>query len=164
MVTAMNRNKVKGDRTPRSMDVYHEKEGLKGVAYCGCGAVFHSKRWHQNGDVAMKPHEGRKLVCPACRRIADRMPAGIVSLRGSFFSSHEAEINNLLHNTEQASLQKNPLGRVMETHKEGDGVVITTTDGKLAQKIGREVFKSYGGKLNFLWSQSENLVRVAWSR
>lgn len=164
MVTAMNRNKVKGDRTPRSMDVYHEKEGLKGAAYCGCGAVFRGKRWQQSGDVALKPQEVRKLVCPACRRIADHMPAGIVSLRGSFFSSHEAEINNLLHNTEQASLQKNPLGRVMETHKEGDGVIITTTDGKLAQKIGREVFKSYGGKLNFLWSQSENLVRVTWSR
>ena len=145
------------------MDTYQEKEGIKGVAYCSCGTIFHGKRW-QGGNGGMAPREGRKVVCPACRRIADRMPAGILSLRGSFLASHETEIGNLIRNTEQASVQKNPLGRVMETRKEKDGVTITTTDGKLAQKIGREVFKSYGGELNFLWSHSEDLVRVAWSR
>lgn len=162
MVTVSNRTKVKGDRTPRSMDVYHEKEGIKGSSYCECGAVFRGKRW-QNANGDPQP-EGRKLVCPACRRIADRTPAGILTLQGDFFAKHEAEINNIVRNTEQTYYQKNPLAKVMETRKEDKGVTITTTDGKLAQKIGREVFKSYRGDLNFIWSQSEDLVRVAWSR
>src|SRR6185369_10275932 len=161
MATTLIGSKVTGDRTPRSMDTYMEKEGIKGIAYCGCGAVFHNKRWQVgNGG----PREGRKVVCPACRRIADHTPAGILSLQGSFLASHQTEIGNIIRNTERASFQKNPLGRIMETHKEVQGMTITTTDGKLAQKIGREVYKSYGGELNFLWSQSENLVRVAWSR
>ena len=161
MANSRNRTQVTGDRTPRNMDIYQEKDGMKGVAYCSCGVVYHGKRW-QSGNGA--PQAGRKLSCPACRRTADNMPAGIISLRGDFLESHEAEITNLIRNTEQATAQKNPLGRVIETLKERDGITITTTDGKLAQKIGREVFKSYGGELNFLWNQSEDLVRVAWFR
>lgn len=163
MVTTIKRTKEKGQRTPRSMDTYQEREGIRGATWCDCGAVFSAKRW-QSMDGATRPQEGRKLVCPACRRIADHTPAGIVILGGSFLASHEAEIGNLIRNTEQASMQKNPLGRIMETLREKKGITITTTDGKLAQKIGRDVFKSYGGELNFLWSQSEDLVRVIWSR
>lgn len=163
MATSGNRTKVTGDRTPRNMGSYQDKEGIRGTGYCKCGAVFHGKRW-QSGSGETAALDGRKLVCPACRRIADQIPAGIISLRGDFLASHETEIGNIIRNTEQASAQKNPLGRVMETRKENDGITITTTDGKLAQKIGREVFKSYGGELNFLWSKSEDLVRVAWSR
>ena len=161
MATTLIGNKVTGNRTPRCMDAYLEKEGIKGVAYCSCGTVFRSKRWQIGNDDS---REGRKVMCPACKRIAERSPAGIISLQGKFLASHEAEIGNIIRNTERASFQKNPLGRIMETHKEANGMTITTTDGKLAQKIGREVFRSYGGELNFLWSNSENLVRVAWSR
>lgn len=163
MATSSNRTKVTGDRTPRSRDTYQEKEGLKGAAHCACGAVFQGKRW-QSGNGGTIPRDGRRLVCPACRRIADHVPAGIISLRGEFLAAHETEIGNLIRNTEQAAVQKNPLGRVMETVREKGGITITTTDGKLAQKIGRDIFKSYGGELNFLWSQAEDLVRVAWSR
>lgn len=163
MATSSNRTKVTGDRTPRNMDSYQEKEGIRGAASCNCGAVFHGKRW-QSGNGETTAREVRKVVCPACRRIADHMPAGIISLRGDFLASHETEIGNLIRNTEQASTQKNPLGRVIETRKEKDGITITTTDGKLAQKIGRDVYKSFGGELNFLWSHDEDLVRVAWSR
>lgn len=163
MVTTLRKTKEKGQRTPRSMDIYQEKGGVKGTAYCECGVVFRNKRW-QSGENEDKSPGGQSLVCPACRRIADRVPAGIVALRGDFYAAHEAEIDNLIKNTEQAAVTKNPLGRVMETSREQGGVTITTTDGRLAQKIGREVYKSHGGELHFNWSQAEDLVRVSWSR
>lgn len=163
MVTTSRRTEEKGQRTPRSMDAYQEKDGVKGGAYCGCGAVFRNKRWFSEESVT-KPEGGQELVCPACRRINDRNPAGIVSLSGTFFAAHETEINNVIHNTAQAAVTKNPLGRVMEICHEKDGVTITTTDVKLAQKIGREVFKSHGGELKFMWSHAVGPVRVAWSR
>jgi hypothetical protein len=52
----------------------------------------------------------------------------------------------------------------MDIHSDKEGVTITTTDEKLAQKIGREVFKSHGGELHFNWSHSGGPVRVTWSR
>lgn len=52
----------------------------------------------------------------------------------------------------------------MDISKDKDGMTITTTDVKLAQKIGRMVFKSHGGTLHFRWTDDEDFVRVSWSR
>lgn len=163
MATASRRTGEKGQRTPRSLDTYQEKGGVKGTAHCSCGAVYRNKRWLHEASAAAR-HEGQNIVCPACRRIADRNPAGILFLSGDFFAAHENEINNLINNTARASTEKNPLGRVMDISKEKEGVSITTTDVKLAQKIGREIFKSHGGELHYIWSHAESPVRVTWSR
>ncbi len=163
MVTENRRTGEKGQRTPRSLDAYQEKGGVKGTTYCSCGVVYRNKRWYREESLSGQ-HEGHELVCPACRRIADRNPAGIVSMSGEFFATHESEIHNLINNTAQDAVTKNPLGRIMDICAEKDGVTITTTDVKLAQKIGREVFKSHGGQLQFIWSHAESPVRVTWSR
>jgi len=163
MVTTSRKTEEKGQRTPRSMDAYQEKGGVKGAAYCSCGAVFRNKRWYHE-DSGSDQHEGQELVCPACRRIADRNPAGIVILSGDFLAEHESEIHNLINNTAEGAVTKNPLGRVIDISTDKDGVTITTTDVKLAQKIGREVYKSHGGQLQFIWSHGEPPIRVTWSR
>jgi hypothetical protein len=163
MVTTIKKTKEKGQRTPRSMNAYEEKGGVEGAAYCPCGNVFRSKRWY-GAEGGAAPKGGQSLVCPACRRIADRNPAGIVSLRGDFLLDHLNEIDNLIRNTAQTTAMKNPLGRVIHIGKEKGGVVITTTDAKLAQKIGREVFKAHGGDLHFQWTAGDEFVRVNWSR
>lgn len=162
MATA-NRRTEEGQRTQRSLDAYQEKDGVKGTAYCKCGAVFRNKRWVQEAS-GSAGKEGANILCPACHRITDQNPAGIISLSGDFYAAHADEINNLVKNTAQASAAKNPLGRVMDISKAKDGVTITTTDVKLAQKIGRVVFKAHGGELHYTWSHAGPPVRVTWSR
>ena len=163
MVTTIRKTEEKGQRTPRSPDVYRSKDGVSGTAYCQCGAVFNNKRWHFT-ERGSSPQGEQPVVCPACRRIADRNPAGIVTLKGTFFAAHGEEIDSQIKNTAEAALLKNPLGRIMDINREREGVTITTTDVKLAQKIGREVFKSHGGDLQFTWSHSVGPVRISWSR
>ncbi|MBE0503809.1 MAG: hypothetical protein IBX46_06730 [Desulfuromonadales bacterium] len=163
MTNKNNRMEEQGQRTPRSLDAYQDKDGVKGTAYCGCGAVFRNKRWVQ-GTSGAAHQEGQKIICPACHRISDQNPAGIISLSGDFYAAHENEINNLVNNTALASAEKNPLGRVMDISKEQGVVTITTTDVKLAQKIGRVVFKAHGGELHYTWSHAGPPVRVTWSR
>jgi len=163
MVTTIKRTREKGQRTPRSMNTYEEKGGVEGTAYCACGNIFRSKRWY-GAERAAVTKGGHGLVCPACRRIADRNPAGIVSLKGSFFADHQAVIENLIRNTVEAAGMKNPLGRIIDFSKETTGIVITTTDAKLARKIGREVFKAHGGDLHFQWKDDDDLVRVNRAR
>lgn len=163
MVTKIKETEGKGARTPRSPDVYRNKEGVSGTAYCQCGVVFSNKRWHFKGSGA-SPQGEQHVVCPACRRIADKNPAGIVTLKGSFFAAHGGEIDNLIKNTAEAAVAKNPLGRIMDISREKEGITITTTDARLAQKIGREIFKSHGGDLQFTWSHDVGPVRISWSR
>lgn len=53
---------------------------------------------------------------------------------------------------------------LMNITKLDDTITITATDVKLAQKIGREMFKALRGDLHYNWSHGEDLVRVNWSR
>jgi hypothetical protein len=162
MGTANKRTGEKGQRTPRSKNANQEKGGVKGAAYCSCGAVFCNKRWYH--DDGTEKQEGHELICPACRRIADRNPAGIVSISGVFFAAHEVELHNLITISAQRATEKNPLSRIMEICNDNEGITIATTDVKLAQKIGRDLFKSHGGLLHYIWSHAEAPVRVVWSR
>lgn len=162
--TSSRRMEEKGQRTPRSLDAYQEKEGVKGAAFCACGAVYRNKSWVNAESGAAQP-AGQTIVCPACRRILEQNPAGVLSLSGDYYDAHESEIDNLIKNTAEGSAAKNPLGRVMEISKERDGVTtITTTDVKLAQKIGRDLFRAHDGELHYIWSHAGGPVRVTWSR
>ncbi|MDD2499217.1 MAG: BCAM0308 family protein [Geobacter sp.] len=163
MATTLRRTREKGQRTQRSIHAYQQKDGISGASYCRCGAVFKNKRWlyTQRGTPSDSKQE---LVCPACHRVADKNPAGIVTLSGGFLTVHQAIVDNLITNLAEEAVIRNPLGRVMDVIKGEDTITITTTDVKLAQKIGREMFKSFGGDLHYAWSQGEDLVRVHWSR
>lgn len=163
MVTTIRRTGEKGQRTPRSMDTYRETEGIRGGAVCRCGAVYRNKRWY-SGLQGAASRAGSDILCPACRRTADHNPAGIVCLKGGFQAVHTDEIDRIVGSMVHDALKKNPLERVMETNRDEGVATITTTSGKLAQKIGRALFRSHGGELHFQWSQSEDMVRVTWLR
>jgi hypothetical protein len=52
----------------------------------------------------------------------------------------------------------------MEISQEGDVMTLLTTLDKLAEKLGKEIFKAHGGNLEHQWSRDENYVRVNWKR
>jgi len=109
-------------------------------------------------------HEPRKGVCPACQRMKDNNPAGVVTLAGDYLLQHEEGILNAIKKIEARTRAKNPLARIMEIGQEGNVLTIRTTDDKLAEKLGKEIYKSHSGKLGFQWSEDERFVRVNWTR
>ncbi|MBI3814529.1 MAG: hypothetical protein HY279_08710 [Nitrospinae bacterium] len=104
------------------------------------------------------------VMCPACLKIRDNFPGGVVTLKGDFLKSHEDEILNLVRNEGERSLRDNPLERIMAINKIKGGIEIQTTNEKLAQKIGKAVYKAYSGELEYKWSEQNKFVRVNWSR
>ncbi len=94
----------------------------------------------------------------------DRFPCGVVRLSGRFVTEHRDEILNLIRNETQRADSVNHLERVMSIESEGDFIEITTTNEKLAQKIGRAVYKAYSGEIEYKWSQGNKLARVEWHR
>lgn len=157
-----------GKRAARSADVYLPAEGKEEAVACtGCKAIFWGKRWFSEGDEGVKLPAGHvpgKVVCPACQRMKDNNPAGVVTLSGDYLLQHEEVILNAVKNIEAKTRTKNPLARIMEIGQEGKVLTIRTTHEKLAEKLGREIYKSHSGKLNFQWSEDESFVRVNWSR
>ncbi len=156
------------ERPARNTDPYVFTEGMSEPALCTvCHAIYRNKRWYlkERDYVAIEAdEEAQRVVCPACQKIEQLYPEGIVTLRGDYLWRHEEEILNILRNTENSAMAKNPLGRIMSIKPEGDALVIETTEEKLAEHIGRALHKSHHGELNIDWSDNHSFCRVTWER
>ena len=151
----------------RTNDPYIPRKGSPEAGVCpDCHAISRKKRWYVDEaqyEVLARSGAPRRR-CPACRKIADGFPSGVVTLRGRFLRGHRDEILTVARNEERRARGINPLERIMGTRERGDGMEILTTDGKLAQRIGREIRKAFHGTVDYKWSEDESLLRVTWVR
>jgi NMD protein affecting ribosome stability and mRNA decay len=151
----------------RTRDSYIPRKGPLEVGVCpDCHAISRKKRWYlDEAEYASLARTGTVLRrCPACRKIADGFPSGVVMLQGKFLQTHRDEILTIARNEERRARETNPLERIMGIREWDESVEILTTDEKLAQRIGREIRKAYHGTVSYKWSEDANLVRVNWSR
>lgn len=150
-------------------DSYLPRGASRRISVCeGCRAVNMNKRWYAEGDVdvnALRNPEAAKSICPACLKMRDNFPGGIVTLKGNFVLPHKKELMRLIKNEEERARGLNPLERVMSVKEDGHGsLVISTTNEKLAQRLGRAVKKAFHGAVAYHWSHDNKLVRVDWER
>lgn len=142
-------------------DVYQEQSKWPGPTRCSrCGALFVNGRWTWQ-EAPPKTHE---TVCPACRRIAERYPAGFVEISGLFFVEHRDEILNLVNNVEKQEKREHPLERIISMTPIGDHLLITSTGHHLARRIGEALARAYKGQLYFQYADGEDSIRVRWQR
>lgn len=136
---------------------------LPEIAGCpDCGASYREGRWTWKAA----PADAYPHTCPACERIANDYPAGVVRVQGAFVEPHRQELVGLLRHVEEREKAEHPLKRIMAIVDEGTGFVATVTDPKLALSFGRALEKAYGGDLQQpgTAADKENLVRVEWTR
>jgi hypothetical protein len=87
-----------------------------------------------------------------------------VRLRASaFLTAHKDEILRLIRNEENRAKGINPLERIIEINESAEGVIVTTTNEKLAQRIGRSVKSAYQGHTSYRWSDPK-FLSVEWQR
>lgn len=142
-------------------DVYRKRGKYTEPTLCGnCGAVFAGGRW----SWVAPPKGVVSAMCPACRRIADRFPAGRVELSGDFLRDHRQEILNLVRNAESAEKSERPLERIMAISEESDRTLVTTTGIHVARRIGEALSRSYQGELDCRYGDGEDSIRVTWVR
>lgn len=149
-------------------DPYIARRSAASAAVCPtCRAVCRNKRWYLD-EVAYRRLTSRNeavlRTCPACRKIAHGFAAGIVTLRGNYLRLHRSDIMNLVRNEEKRARGFNPLARIVHVKEGEDWMEIATTAEKLAQRIGREVYKACRGTLEYKWSEDAKVVRVNWAR
>lgn len=158
----------KRGRRETSSDPYMQAQGLPEPAICsGCKAVYRHKRWSMDAEayrqLAADAGVNRQL-CPACRKIEDGYVEGYVILRGAYLWAHEEEIRNILRNEESKAMDKNPLERIIRMEREGDDLLIETTEEKLAEHLGRVLNRSHQGELKVVWADDPSVCRVTWQR
>lgn len=154
-------------------DPYTRAVVRHGAMVCqDCGAVYKDRRWalpkasaSQREAVPYKALTPAPVVCPACHRIRDDVPAGVVVLAGAFLEHHEEEIIRLIVHESDRAMKLNPLSRVMHIAPQVDGIVeVHTTSDKLAQQIGKALHKAYDGEVTYRFVQDTKLARVTWER
>lgn len=146
---------------PERQDVYRKRGKYQEPTVCEhCGALFEGGRW----SWGKAPAQAARAVCPACRRIADRFPAGRVELSGDFFAGHRDEILNLVRNAEAAEKAERPMERIMAITDEAGRTLVTTTGIHVARRIGESLSRSYQGEMECRYADGEDAVRVVWAR
>ena len=158
----------KRGRAKTSTDPYVADQALKEPAVCrDCHALYHNKRWAIDPiafEQAESDRQTQWVTCPACRKIAEGYPEGIVTLAGDYLLEHEEEIRNILKNEEGRVKAKNPLGRIMRMEKSNGELRIETTEQKLAEHLGRVLHRAHQGELQVQWTGDHAACRVHWER
>ena len=142
-------------------DVYLKISKIPEPTQCSnCGALYINGHWTWN-QVPEKVHIGS---CPACQRIADNYPAGIIKISGTFFNEHREEILNLIFNIEKQEKGERALERIINIQDKNDHTLVTTTGIHIARRIGEALSRSYKGEFSFQYAEGEKTIRVNWQR
>ena len=140
-------------------DPYQARQKAKEPSACPvCGAVYHRGRWQW----AAKPDDAQDDLCPACRRIHDRFPAGVLTLHGAFARQHEGEFIALARHEEAAENRDHPLNRILAIEASNDGLTIATTDIHLPRRIGTALKRAYRGTLDMHFDKTGYFLRARW--
>ena len=139
------------------LDPYQRQQKLHEPTVCRrCGAIYRNARW-QWGE---KPADAHEEPCPACRRIEEELPAGIVTVHGPLTPTRKDEIIGLARHQEQAENREHPLNRIIAIDEKEDGLSITTTDIHLPRRLGEALKRALHGDLAMHFDQDNYFVRV----
>ena len=140
-------------------DPYEPRLKPRGLTVCGrCLAVYHHGRWQWETH----PTGATEALCPACRRIEDRAPAGILTVHGTFHPEQRDAMIALLRHQEQAEREDHPLNRIMDIVEKPDAVIVTTTDIHLPRRLGEALRRVLHGTLDIHFDDTSYFVRVDW--
>jgi hypothetical protein len=130
--------------------------------------MYANRRWESAsgpGHAQGKTRPARMIVCPACLQMRNGSPRGFVYLDGSFYVTHQQEIEQLLRNEAARAEADNPLARIMEFKRGKDHkLTISTTTEHLAQRLGHALEKAFAGQIHYDFSHENKLARVKWRR
>lgn len=160
---ASNFHPVRYDRLlqDRNEDAYRSSQKYAEPTLCPqCNAVFRNGRWQW----AERPESPHEVLCPACRRIDEKFPAGYVHITGDYFTRHEDEVMRLVNNEAKREQSEHPLERIVESVPEDEGMLVTTTGFHLARRLGEALQAAFQGDLEYNYNDAEDLLRVCWRR
>jgi hypothetical protein len=134
---------------------YHDYSAIEVEARCAaCGAVHKNVAWHW-----IEPSvDAVETRCPACKRIAERAPASYLEIEGTFLNEKRAELINAIRALERVEKSADPLQRIMAIESSEKGILVTTTDVRLARAIAQLLQTSFQCDLDFHYDRDRSIL------
>ncbi len=153
-------------KEPARSDPYRSQSKPRGIPCCPkCKSVSIRGRWLSPTQVkALRTPvlSTGKLKCPACRQLDDRFAMGVVELQGSSWEAKKYDVMNTIQHTEEIARYRNDQERVLWSQKNDTVTKIYVSLPELARHIGRELVRSFKGKVEYKRSTEEPFLRVKW--
>lgn len=168
MKTVTKQNNVvrkpqKDDRAyaERNEDPYQNQSKYAEPSTCtGCNAVFTKGGWRWAEPEA----NAHPRICPACQRIQDKVPAGIVRVYGDFYAQHRQEINNLVNNVEAKEKAGHPLQRIMSVNASDSEMTLELTGVHVTKAVVEALKHAYQGEAVIQFAANDGTMRAEWKR
>lgn len=150
--------------TEKTRDPYLNEDPPREPLRCPvCGNLYVKKRWYRSDQKNLDADEQiGSYTCPGCKKVQDGYYRGELKVSGGFLADHHDEISHLIQNEVHKRQEKNPLSKLVEVDVENGEAKFQTTNGKLAEHLGRSLEKAYKGDLEI--DKTEHITRVTWSR
>jgi uncharacterized protein (DUF2249 family) len=71
---------------------------------------------------------------------------------------------NTIENEAAQETGEHPMHRIMDRQREGEDVVITTSDIHLPRRLGEALRKAYRGAFDFEYVKEDQILRAHWQR
>jgi NMD protein affecting ribosome stability and mRNA decay len=128
-----------------------------------CDNVYRNKQWYLPEQVDQDElGDAESYVCPGCKKIRDGYYYGELTMKGDFMQDHTEEISNMIENEVERVQEDNPLSKLVQIDHDDDTVYVRTTNYKLAEHLGRSLYRAFEGDLDM--DRSEYINRVHWER
>jgi NMD protein affecting ribosome stability and mRNA decay len=128
-----------------------------------CGNVYRKKQWYRNDQVDLEElGPADEYLCPGCQKIRDGYYYGELTMRGGFMQDHVEEISNMIDNEVDRVQEDNPLSKLVQVTHDDETVYVRTTNYKLAEHLGRSLYRAFEGELDM--DRTEYINRVDWHR
>lgn len=125
---------------PEHEDPYAEPRKAGAALVCtSCGVLHHAGRWSW-GEAPVGPV--RETLCPACMRVRDGLPGGLLHLDRSYLAQREP-LERIARKLEQDERREHPLERLIAFVEDEHGLTLTTTGIHLARRIAGRVARTY---------------------
>ncbi|MGV3742678.1 MAG: BCAM0308 family protein [Burkholderiaceae bacterium] len=136
-------------------DPYLNYCATESEAQCSvCGAVYKEGSWQW-----IEPSvDATAIRCPACRRMEEQAPAAYLEIEGKLIGQRKDEILDTVRDIERLEKSKDPLQRIMSIESMEKGLLITTTDVRLARSIAQLLQSSYQCELDFHYDRNRSLL------
>jgi hypothetical protein len=125
-----------------------------------CGAVNDGGQWHW----APSPAYAKGILCPACRRVAEKRPAGRLVIDGPITQEQLQAICALLRRRADREQRSHPMERLIEIQHEGEKIVVTTTGSALVRGLYVALATSYKGSLQVHYDAQADCLNMQWTK